>query len=408
MTGPSLGHATQPLRINVLSRMDPARPRTHGIAAFRMCSGLAAQGNDVTLVVPAISRPSPSSDELFATYELEPTFEIRYLPVGHGTDRYETRTVARMFGRHILDATRVSRSTVVLSDDTRFLLPYVVTGHLRNRRLLTAPWLHAFQGQRRERFVCARASCVLATNSAILRDLSESGASNPRTFITGNPVPEDRVEFGLRCTRAEAKSRLGIDQRRPLIVYTGKLYLGMKELQYLLTAASRMPASLFLFTGGQPSVIEAVTEELRDRGIENVRLTGMLEHPAESRFHQQAADVLVTYYSVEDHRLAHHQLPNKLAEYMTTGNPIVAADFPAARDLLNAENSLLIKPHDVDALVGALEFAIGHPRETADLAARAQRDIATRTTESLGADLTRFLAAVADGLGIDTSAGDGR
>ena len=74
--------------------------------------------------------------------------------------------------------------------------------------------------------------------------------------------------------------------------------------------------------------------------------------------------MLVTYYSVEDHPYARHYVPSKLAEYMSTGNLIVAADYPAVRDLLHPGNSILVKPDDVTALVDALQLAM-HDRELA-------------------------------------------
>jgi glycosyltransferase involved in cell wall biosynthesis len=258
--------------------------------------------------------------------------------------------------------------------------------------MVIAPWLHEFRGMRRERIVCANSTCILATNSGITRDLASQGLSNSRTFITGNPVPHERLEFGRTYSKAEARRRLGLNLRRPVIAYTGKLFLGMKELDYLLEAAYRMPECLFLIIGGQPPVIEALTEQLRERGAANVRLEGIREKPEETRFYQQAADVLVTYHSIEDHPYADHNLPNKLAEYMTTGNPIVAADSPAVRDILNAANAILVKRDDLDAFTDALTFAIRCPNETAALGARAQSDAAALTTESVGAELGRFLS----------------
>jgi glycosyltransferase involved in cell wall biosynthesis len=261
------------------------------------------------------------------------------------------------------------------------------------RRVVTAPWLHEFRGKRRERFACAKSTCVLATNSAILRDLDHSGISNPRTFITGNPVPQERVEFGRSFSKSEARRRIGLDTERPVIGYTGKLYLGMKELDYFLEAAQRLTECLFLLNGGQPPVIEVLTQRLRERGISNVRLVGILKKPEESRFYQKAADVLVTYHSIVDHPYADHNLPNKLAEYMTTGNPIVAADSPAIEDILNPGNAILVKRDDVDALVAALKLAIRDRDRAMALAAHAQRCIAARTTEAIGAELGSFLSA---------------
>jgi glycosyltransferase involved in cell wall biosynthesis len=125
----------------------------------------------------------------------------------------------------------------------------------------------------------------------------------------------------------------------------------------------------------------------------NVHLTGMLADPEEARFYQQAADVLVTYYSVEDLPFARHHVPSKLAEYMTTGNAIVAADFPAVRDRLNPQNAFLVEPDDETALVETLAAAVRDRKRAAELGSRAQSDVATHTTESVGEELSRFLAS---------------
>ena len=261
-------------------------------------------------------------------------------------------------------------------------------------RLLTAPWLHEFRDTRLERLVCANASCVLATNEAILGDLARSGVESPHTFVTGNPVPLERVAFGREHSKSEARKRLDLDLERPVIAYTGKLYTGMSELGYLLEAAARLPEALFVLTGGQPPVIERLEADLQEAGITNVRLAGMLPNPEETRYYQQAADVLVTYYSLEDLPFAGHYIPSKLAEYMTTGNLIVAADYPAVRDLLNPGNSILVKRDDATALIDALRLAMRDRELAATLGERAQRDIASRSSEAIGAKLGGFLASV--------------
>jgi glycosyltransferase involved in cell wall biosynthesis len=374
--------------------MDPAFPRTHSIAAIRLCAGLASQGQNVELVVPAVRRPSPPASELFAAYGLEPNFELRYLPVGRGSGDYDSRTFRRLLIRHALEAVRRDRPDVVISDGIRLVLPYVVATHAGAHRPVTAPWMHEFRNTRLERLVCANATCVLATNEEILRDMARSGVSSPRTFVTGNPVPRERIDFGRAHPKAEARKRLGLVTERPVIAYTGKLYTGMRELGYLVEAATRLPDALFVLTGGQPAVIDRLDADLRDAGVTNVRLAGMLPNPEEIRFYQQAADVLVTYYSRDDLPFAAHYIPSKLAEYMTTGNTIVAADYPAVRDLLHSGNAILVKPDDPTALTEALRLAASDRAPASSLGRQAQRDIASRSSETIASDLVSFLTSL--------------
>jgi glycosyltransferase involved in cell wall biosynthesis len=379
--------------------MDPATPRTHSIAAIRLCAGLASQGHRVELVVPAVRRPSPPASELFATYGVEQDVTLRYLSVGPANDHYGTRVMAALLARHAQGAVRRDGPDVVISDDVRFVLPYVAAARLRARGVVTAPWLHGFRGKRIERFVCAHSSCVLVTNQAILSDIEATGASKRPTYVTGNPVPEELVQFGRSNSRADARRLLGLDVARPVVAYTGKLFAGMKELDYLLTAAAHLPECLFVFTGGQPAAIAALEERLSREGVPNVWLTGMLPDPQETRFYQKAADVLVSYYSTEDHPYAYQQLPAKVAEYMASGNAIVAANFPAVHELLNPGNSWLVEPHDADALLRALRLAVEQTEEAAVRGGRAQRDIAGRTSESVAAELVTILSPLLEGAG---------
>ncbi|HYP48605.1 MAG TPA: methyltransferase domain-containing protein, partial [Thermoleophilaceae bacterium] len=373
--------------IQVLSQLDPTTARTNSIADLRLCMGLASGGHRVELIVPAASAPDDAQG-IFELYGIEPSFDIRY--VASPPEPNERRRMARLVRHHGKLALSGGEARVVISRDVRLLVPYLSAARLPASRLLAVPWLHEFRDRPLERWVCRKAACVLATNSAIVRSLESRGVGAESTFVTGNPVPRTRVEFGRSCSREEARERVGLDPSRQVVAYTGKLYKGMRELDYLLAAARCLPEALFVLTGGQPGVVAGLERELFANGMSNVHLTGLLPSPEDIRFYQQAADVLVSYYSRHDHPYAHHNLPNKLAEYMTTGNPVVSADFPAVRDLLHDGNSILVAPEEPERLVAGIQAALG--AGSSGLAMRAQAKIAAESSEAVGARVGAFLA----------------
>ena len=377
------------LGIQVLSQLDPSTARTNSIADLRLCMGLAASGHEVELIVPAVSSAPPPAERLNELYEIDQSFAISYaaLPPNVG----ERERMVRLVRHHAQLAFAHRRSTAVISRDVRLLVPYLAASRLPFHHLLAVPWLHEFRDRALERWVCRQATSVLATNSAILQSLESRGVELASTFVTGNPVPRRRVEFGRTYSKQDARARVGLDGSRPIVAYTGKLYIGMRELEYLLEAARRLPEHLFVLTGGQPPVITQLKHELAAGDVRNVHLTGLLERPEDVRYYQQAADVLVSYYSAADHPYAHHNLPNKLAEYMATGNPIVAADFPAVRDLLDDRNSLLVPPDDSGRLVQGLVIAISESGSERPI--RAQEEIAIQTSEAVGDRLGQFLSS---------------
>jgi glycosyltransferase involved in cell wall biosynthesis len=202
---------------------------------------------------------------------------------------------------------------------------------------------------------------------------------------------EERMAFALQTTRVSSRKTLGIKTAAPLVVYTGKIYPGMAELSYLLEAAARLRECHFVLTGGQPAAIQAIQVDLGKRDISNVTLTGFLERPEAIRYYQQAADVLVSYYSARDHPYAHHNLPNKLAEYMSTGNPTVVADFGAVRDIARPATAVLVEPDKPAALADAIARVVSQPAAFRERAQRARALMRQRTYERVAAELVDFL-----------------
>jgi len=371
----------------MISPVDPRRARTNAIADVRFCAALRSEGHDVEWIVPSVGLKQGIDEErILSLHEVPYRFDLRVIvtPQRDGP-RDLGRILPLVLGQ--LRAHRRRPYDYVISRDLRLLLP-ILLSRQRNRAV---PWLHEYRGERWERIACRRASGVLATNSAIVQDL-RADVPTARTFVTGNPIFRERVVGDPHAAQKAARLELGL-VHSPLIVYTGKVYPGMREIEYLFHAAERLLSSRFVITGGQPAAIIELRDVLRRRGIENVDLTGFFEKPEFTRLYQQAADVLTSYYSTRDHLHAHHNLPNKLAEYMATGNPVVVADFPAVREWATPETAALVDPDNPEALVNALQALLDDPDHAAQIGHAGRRLVAGRPFERVAQDVTQFLAS---------------
>ena len=100
---------------------------------------------------------------------------------------------------------------------------------------------------------------------------------------------------GVRLAR-QARARLGLPAGRKLVVYTGKIYWGYREVDHILEAARRVAGEVeFVMVGGRADHIERYREYIAESGIANVSFVGFVP-PSQVQYYQLAADLLLLYY----------------------------------------------------------------------------------------------------------------
>jgi glycosyltransferase involved in cell wall biosynthesis len=241
-------------------------------------------------------------------------------------------------------------------------------------------WAHEFRKPRRQYHrIYAGADAVIATNSAIVEDLRAAYPGGPRaTALTYNPIPREYLDTG--SDRPTSRRALNLPSDTPLVVYTGKLGKGLKELDYILEASRLLPRYTFVLTGGKPASVEDFRRRCDLEGIDNVIFTGFLTGPSEVRAYQLAADVLVSYYSASDHAVDYN-FPQKLTEYMASGNVIVTPMFRATNDVIGPHNAIVVLPDDPASLAAGIRTAIDQPDRARALAKQALSDVRALTLE---------------------------
>lgn len=178
----------------------------------------------------------------------------------------------------------------------------------------------------------------------------------PRIIV---PAPVDLETFAPERARPEAfRERFGLKDDL-VIGYMGSQY-GVKGLYILLRAASRLREEgkrfNLLITGNAARNADLLrlleTLHLKDKAV----LTGFLTQE-ELITAMAAADILVEPKAAHEQNLA--AFPQKLAEYLAMGKPIVASaigDIPLY--LRDHDNALLYPAGDVEALARALSILL--------------------------------------------------
>jgi glycosyltransferase involved in cell wall biosynthesis len=293
--------------------------------------------------------------------------------------------------RIFLESMVLRRDTLILSRDAKILLPAIALRKLFGR-LCRVKVIYIASEVKKDRpifrWVVRHSNGVMAGVSAA-RDAIRAMMDVPeeRFILSLAPVPDDLFD----CSKSEARQKIGYSASSPLIVYTGKLGPEVKELHYILEAARQLPAYTFLFTGGRASSVAAVKSICESKGVTNVIFTGFLQDSTFIRYYQLAADVLVSYYTATDH-MVEFNYPQKVNEYLTTGNPVVTPDFPATRDVLNEKNVIFVLPDLPEDLARGIRLALEDHALTKRITGQALRDIKELTFRRRTEELLQFAA----------------
>lgn len=211
------------------------------------------------------------------------------------------------------------------------------------------------------------------------------GVPDERMLVAHNGWDPGRVE--PRLTRAEARSRLGLEPDRFTVVYSGRLNT-RKGLDILLAAAREAPELAFVLVGSEgEGPIEA-----QARALANMRVVGWQKFKDITPW-LYAADVLALPPSLEPlQRHGNTVLPIKLFLYLAAGRVVLAPVAPDTAELLTDDvNAALVPAGDLAATIRTLRALAADPARAGRLAAGALRSSQGLTWDARAERIERFL-----------------
>jgi glycosyltransferase involved in cell wall biosynthesis len=223
-----------------------------------------------------------------------------------------------------------------------------------------------------QRLALKNAALVVANTHALARDLvARTDVDETRVIATHQGVDLDRLN-AERMSRNEARRCLDLPEDKQLVVYTGKIYRGYREVDYILEAAKRLrdkSSALFVLVGGRADHVSDIRKQAEAASITNVVFTGFIPPTLVPRY-QFAADILLLYYP-SGMELNKYRSPGKLFEYLAAGRPIVAADLPVLREVLGEKPAaVLVRQDDPEALAAAILDLLGDEPRAHELSKR--------------------------------------
>ena len=236
-------------------------------------------------------------------------------------------------------ATRRHGSRLVL--DARELYPHVDATARK-------PWARWAWSALEHRFL-PRTDAVLAVNDSIADRMAA-------TYGIERPVVTRNVPERQHVPRTDAlRERLGIPAGQRIVLYQGLVRAG-RGLERLVDAMRDVPEAALVVIGDGPTK-RALQRQAAD--VLGDRAHFLPHTPPGDLLHLTASADLGVHVPEPITLSIELALPNKLFEYLMAGLPVVVADIPEMRRVVERfDVGLVVDPYDRDGLAAALRRAL--------------------------------------------------
>ncbi len=363
-----------------IAHLTSAHPRNDTRIFIKQCRTLVADGYDVTLVV-ADGKLDEFRDG------------VRIVDAGRLPGRLNRmfKSTRRVFDKALaLDADvyqlhdpellpiglklkRLGKTVIFDSheDVSRQLLSKPYLGALSRRTLSVA--FSLFQ-----RYACARFDGIIAA-TPFIRD----------TFLKINPNTVDVNNFPMI---GELDAAIPWANKQGEVCYVGGIG-AIRGIRELVHAGALLHSAARLNLVGQFSdpVVEA--EVKADCGWARVNEHGFLDRAGVREVMKRSVAGVVGFLPLPNHMDA---LPTKMFEYMSSGIPVIASNFPLWRDIIEGNQcGLCVDPLDPKAIAAAIDFLVSNPDVASRMGENGRKAVLGKYNWSIQATrLTEFYGAI--------------
>jgi len=338
--------------------------KAHGIQIMKMCEALVDSGNEVKLVVPR--RINNIKKSPFEYYSVKKNFKITKLPtldlVCFGKIGFLIQTFSFLFFAKLCAI--FNKNDIIYTREQftgLFFKDYVLEIHSLPKKIL---WPH--------KKIWHRSKRIIVLTDFIKKELVKNGVDKNKILIAPDSV--DFKKFNIAINKEEARKKLNLPQNKNIILYAGHLYK-WKGAQILADAAKLLDEnSLIVFVGGT----EKDEKEFRanNQELENILVAGYQPH-SEIPCWLKSADVLI--------------LPNSAKEYMASKQPIVASNLPSIREILNENNSVLVRPDNLESLANGIKKVLQDNDLAYKISKQAFNDVKNYTWRNRAKNILNFI-----------------
>ena len=345
----------------------------NSIATMENYNALSMMGFEVNLIIPSDTKRTTKIEnekEIWDFYGLEKSFSITRIPskyfykfgvLGRNLFRILMILIGIWKRSEILFVRHVELGIIAALLGRNVVVELHVIAEIKN---LTSLRILASLSKKRNILF------ITITQSGFKRLLS-LGIEEKKILIAPSAVNLKKYNFS--SSKSDLRKRLGLPLNISIVMYTGNLYKN-RGVEELIEAMQYLPNLLLIIIGGNLLDINRCKTFVEMNKQENIVFIGHVLHrkiPA----YLQSADMLVMPYTTNPWSLK-DMSPLKMFEYMASGSPIIASDFPVLREILtNKVNAIMVQPDNPNSISKGIQWLADNPEMAISIAQQAKKDV---------------------------------
>ncbi|NWF49022.1 MAG: glycosyltransferase family 4 protein [Ignavibacteriaceae bacterium] len=286
------------------------------------------------------------SDDLYQLYGVKRTFEFVQLPVNIYQKNPKKFDALKILWAYSVFAFRNIRKckeeTYIYLKNYAYSIPFLFLKFF-NKKIKIIFEIHNPPKKYYQAYLMKKFDKIIANSNVLAKELMETYQGISYKILGTHQGINLNYVNSIRIPKYEARARLNLPKDKIIVLYTGKVYYGYKEIDYYISTAKLLSDKyLVLIVGGRKDHVDRIRNENENAG--NLRFISFVP-PNEIYYYHFAADILLIYYP-SGFILNNYRSPGKIFDYMASGNPIIAADYPVLEEILESNKEALFVEKD--------------------------------------------------------------
>ena len=325
--------------------------KAHGIQTMKTCEALSEFGADVTLVIPR--RFNEIKENPYEYYGVKNNFKIKKLPV---LDLFFWDSSLSFFIKTLSFAAAcffylLFKRNYVLYARGEIILPLT---KLPTENIFWEAHIKTGNFNIYKKAIKKIKGLIVVNRHFKDELIRDYGLTEEKVLWAPDAVDLDK--FNIKISKEEAKKHLNLPSTKKIIL-SSTSFLPWKGADIFLKSARLLPEEclILLFKSGEKEHIDEFMAEKEKNGIKNILILEKQPYEKMPLF-LKSADILVLNGTNKSNISKYYTSPLKMFEYMASHRPILSADTPSFREILNDDRAIFYEPDNSADFAAKIDF----------------------------------------------------